>query len=58
MFVGNSLRMLMHYPDCKHVTNMLDENRKEFDTVENGELNGFKLCFFCKAKRKKELAAQ
>ena len=35
MFVGNSLRMLMHYPDCKHVTNMLDENRKEFDTVEN-----------------------
>ena len=53
MFIGNSLGMLLHYPDCKHVGSMLDENRNEFETVEAAEINGFKLCFFCKARKKK-----
>ena len=53
MIIGNSLRMLAHYPDCKHTDNMLDENRHVFETLEEAELNGFKLCFFCKATKKK-----
>ena len=53
MFIGNTLRKLIHYPDCKHVGNMYDENRIEFETTEEAELNGFKLCFFCKSQHKK-----
>jgi len=53
MFIGNSLRKLAHYPDCKHVIAMYDENRIEFETLDDVELNGYKLCFFCKSKKSK-----
>jgi len=54
MLIGNSLRKLIHYPDCKHIGNMYDENLQKFETFEEAELNGYKLCFFCKAADKKK----
>lgn len=46
-YIGSVNSDVYHYPDCKWVKEIYDENRIEFDTEEDAKSKGYRGCHTC-----------